>query len=942
MYLPKILLMAPLCIALAACSGGGGGSSSSGSSATSSGSGSGSGGGSGSSSSDDTVVGLDMPSQVDVVTASDDDSSVNAQLRALDFVRTLRAFSDPETDYSTDEQFIHTWHPGLEPINTVNSILCFISQIRGDEMVGEGAYAALIDDSDCETGESSGSSSSSSGNQSTAADNSVSFVEVVARATREDNDSPMIVEAWIPEMEVGGDGEGDGGDSEEEATQTIKLKIVVSEAPSDDNPIGQFHMSFGFFESASETDADARSGGGELATTTDDNGRVGFTLYESSEQSFGPGMSGNFQQLASVFTDEDRTSGDAITSMTMELDDDSEGFGEFGMPEDFASFGLSFDENHVLIAEEPDLETLINGTAESDLCLSRTDHREAVWRYDLYWAQDSDTHAAGDRIELNSGFPFRYDSDGNGDADSFGYVGYWGIWTEGDQSLPDGTEIERENFGNPEAEPDVYTVQTAGGRLIKNTVETLALTELDGIQFHYWDESLWSPGSDVSYDQWVVEYLAASDDRATNGAGWYKVGGMSFGGGPGGSEGGPMDCPEGEEGHGEGESEMLAMVEEGDDEGMEGEHGCEPPEGEGSESEFVAMVAEDEGDSEAGEEEDFGGPQIETLDTAVKLTFNFEGERLHMWSEQLGGGVEFQQGASEITFFREEFVDGTQSEFDESTTLNLVCYEQCPVGTLGMDELETWQGPFVGFNHEEIFIDDGFVCDEGEDCGSEEDSGGEMVAMLDDEESEHMDCLDENAESGDSGSDVVAMLEGDEGEEGMEPCPRFEQDFLDLIVDDFEITTYAYTYSTTGDNALTLVRTENGEPVVFADDVTRDELMSTPHSWGIHSASEASSIRPECMPHSWGIHSGRMLEASEAEQLSFMFPWEIYDSNRVTTFYFWETGLDQWNRLSIVRDSEGDIQEFDRPIEFVYEHSNENDRSPVGRVKPTNLMVKPL
>ena len=837
----KVLAMVPLCIAIAACSGGGS-SSSSDDSSSSSGSGSGGaesdGSGSGGSSSD-AVVGLDMPSQVDVVTASED-TSVSAQLRALDFVKTLRAFNDAGTDYTTDEQFVHTWHPGLEPIDTVNSILCFIAQVKGDEMVGEGAYTALIDDGDCNTGDSSGSSSGSSGDQSSAADNSVSFVEVVAVATREDNDSPMIVQAWIPEM---GGGEGEG-------PEAIKLHIVVSEAPSDTNPNGSFHMSFGFFESADVADASARTGGGELATATSADGRSGFTLYETSEESFGGMGSGTFTQLASVFVEESGNSGDAVTSMSMEF---SGGGGpeDFGMGEEFSSFGLSFDENAVLIAEVFDIEDLFDGDAVADLCLSRTDFKQAVWRYDLYWGADSLDHSEGDRVELNSGFPFRFDSNDDGEPDGFGFVGYWGVWADGEQVLADGTEIQRDTFGGPgvdgeQAEPEVYTVQTTGGRLIKNVVETLSLTELDGVQFFFWDDTLWDPDSEVAYDQWVVEYLLSTDSRASGGAGWYKIGGISFGGGGGGE-------PEGDgEGGGEGE-------EEGSDE------------------------------MDEGSEENFGGPQMETLDTAVKVTFNFEGERLFMFSDQLGGGVEFQQGADEITFFREEFVDGTQDEFSSASSINLVCYEQCLIGTLTLDDLQTFEGPYLGFNHEEIFIDDGFVpCEPGDDeC--ESDFGCEG------------DCPEGDEFSGEPPMDECAPE--DECDD-----PLFSDDFIELIVDDFEIVTFDYSFSVTGDNALTLVRTENGEPVTIDSSVTQEQLMSTPHSWG--------------------LHSGRMISADTADTLQFMFPWEIYDSNRVTVFYTWETGLEQWNRLTVVRDSEGDVAQFDKPVDFVYEHSNANDRSP--------------
>jgi len=111
-----------------------------------------------------------------------------------------------------------------------------------------------------------------------------------------------------------------------------------------------------------------------------------------------------------------------------------------------------------------------------------------VWRYNLYYAADGTVDGAavtaGERVEMSSGFPFRYDT---GTETVDGWLGYWGPWVEGDQSLPDGATITKMNFDGG-AGTD-YTVHISNGRLIRRTANDLAINKLVGEQLYYWGEN---------------------------------------------------------------------------------------------------------------------------------------------------------------------------------------------------------------------------------------------------------------------------------------------------------------------------------------------------------------------------------------------------------------------------------------------------------------------
>ena len=660
-------------------------------------------GGSSSSSDSEGVTGSDaslkLPSQLEVVTSDDDTGS-----RFTPLSRSFgNRFDDPGTDYLTDEQNFHIWNEALEPIELVNSILCFAEQFRANDFVNEGPYVVLANDQRCFDEGGNNDTSGSSG-QSSGASNAVSYMEVVVNSVRQTPTSPLVISVWMPEM-----GEEDGGE------QAIKFKAVISEGATDTNPFGSFTFNFDFFDNFTDNN---QNGGGEVRTV-DIAGSIGFTLFESSTRD-----SETFTQNASVVMSSDKTTGRAVTSVDR---------GAFGGD----AFALAYNASNVLVQTDNSIAGLpYNVGDNSGTCLSRTSFNEAVWRYDLY---DVDS---GDRVEINSGFPFQYDSNSDSQVDAYGFIGYYGMWTEEEGALSNGDTIVADNNGT-----DVnYTVVSAPGRLIKNTVESLSLTNARGITFYLWDDDLFSN----NYNQWIVNYLTVADD-GVGADGFYKVGGQSW------SE---------------------------------------------------------------------NGPTVDNLSPSlITLSSN---EILNMYSNQLGGNIQYVQGDDEITFFEQSYVNGSETgsgQLLNSGSVTLVCYERCPIGTLSASDLQNFDG-------------------------------------------------------------------------ANSPYSTNANTLADAI---------SYTFSTTGSNALTLVRSSNSEPVRYASGLTVQQLET------------ANS------PFSWGVNTGAMVTSTVAATLTN--PWDIYNADLVTEFYTWETGLNQWNQLQVVRDSDSNIVTFQKPLEFAYQHSDANDRS---------------
>jgi hypothetical protein len=80
----------------------------------------------------------------------------------------------------------------------------------------------------------------------------------------------------------------------------------------------------------------------------------------------------------------------------------------------------------------------------------------------------------------------------------------------------------------------------------------------------------------------------------------------------------------------------------------------------------------------------------------------------------------------------------------------------------------------------------------------------------------------------------------------------------------------------------------------------------------------------ESSQHNWGIRTGALIEPSAANLTALACDWDANATctwnayNDISTFYTWETGTQNWNKLTLLLDSNGDALSFDPPLPVQY------------------------
>ena len=177
---------------------------------------------------------------------------INAVVVALSVGATqsvMAAFDDSGTDYESKQTNVGIWTPGTDPLETVNSILCYVDQFNANEMVGKGFYTALIDEKLC--------LASSAGNDR---DNSPSQRKVVVHSSRGDNNSAQITKFWVPM-----------------GSEEIKGTMSISKAPTAADPYQDFTMHFTTYDNGTII------GEGQIVATPSSqlsDGKIGIQFYE--------------------------------------------------------------------------------------------------------------------------------------------------------------------------------------------------------------------------------------------------------------------------------------------------------------------------------------------------------------------------------------------------------------------------------------------------------------------------------------------------------------------------------------------------------------------------------------------------------------------------------------------------------------------------------------
>lgn len=442
---------------------------------------------------------IKLPDNMSLVTANDSSGSASLTKGSVFGAVTTSTF-DATSDYATDEVRSYVYDSAMEPLEMVNMILCLMDQTGAEENLNDGAYYALIDEDKCEQG-SNDSGASSTGQSS--GGKTIQYNRWTVDSTREDGDSPLIVKLWIP---------GEEGASDPQDQENILVEVVASEGVSASKPFGSFTLNFkgvtdyaGFGGSSGNYVETMK---GSLQTVDNDNGKPQFSLINLSGTSVNANTDYRWEQFTNAILDDASGTGGIARTRSIQQWMDN--------PADDNSFAVKFNSTHMNRGTDTDGDSIADGES----CLSRTSFDTQVWRYNLYH-RDAGTYAgstvtAGQRVALDSGFPFTYDNNG---TTVQGHVGYWGIWVENDVSIASGSTIKQVDYSNDTSTD--YTVKISNGKLIRRTKNSLAITKLVGQNLYYWGQN---PG-DSQYDQYVVTVDAATYNfKITHKVAWGESG----------------------------------------------------------------------------------------------------------------------------------------------------------------------------------------------------------------------------------------------------------------------------------------------------------------------------------------------------------------------------------------------------------------------------------
>ncbi len=441
-------------------------------------------GGGGGSGGGETIVGLQMPTKLSVVTAQSDDTPRVSGLRmdygaiagALASNTTLGAFP-ADADYNTDPSNTWVYDPSIQSLSIVNEILCMMDQTKATEMVNQGAYVALVNEEKCMEGQNQSQASSGGAQSTSGSAQTTSYKRWVIESERSSNGAPQEVRIWIP-GEANADHPMDG--------QNMVVEVTVDEGVSAQRPFGSFVLNFkgvvdGALIDPQLSGQEVTTMRGTLKTVARDDGKPQFQFIDQA----GAAMGGQYASLDFSMVEKsnvilDDASGSAGVARTY-FEESWPGEGERK-----GGFNVAFNENLFLRGEDTNGDDSIDHQA----CTSRNDFTRQTWRYNLYHLAggtfNGRTVTAGERVKLNSGFPFEY-TDGAGTH--YGHIGYWGIWTEDNLPLTQlaNKSIRKQTFGDG-GTAESYRVNVSSGKLWKRSRVASSYARMVGVELNWWGD----------------------------------------------------------------------------------------------------------------------------------------------------------------------------------------------------------------------------------------------------------------------------------------------------------------------------------------------------------------------------------------------------------------------------------------------------------------------
>jgi len=447
-----------LMLTLGACSSGGGGGSSSSSSGTSSSS---SGGGA------SAATALTVASKVSVVdpqltgSVAAAASAMPLSVKWFDVRAWLRSAVTVTSDYEMDKTEVYVDEVSTNSLDTINNILCMVGQTKYDAMLNKGSYIALVDNNQCNSNNSDVSSAGQQAQNQSSGANMPDYMSFTVVSSRASNTSNEIVQAWVHQP---------ASDHDQEAL--IYANIVISEGTSTQNPYGIFTMNFAGFPITN----------GTVGTTAMFEGTLKAVRSVPTDLT-----SKVLLQFVSNNVSSDGNGGIQTSTQKVSLDRQPDGSGGAGRVfQNYVSSSGSGTTDFDIAFNTTDFFRKDVDTGDT-VCLSRTLFEESAWSYGLY-----DT--TGARVTRNSGFSITFTQNG---TQHQGYVGYWGLWTDGTSTLGNGDQVNETTYNNGNTTLTPYTVFMVGGRLHKHVKQLLTLGNITNVPIQY---NEWSGSTGTNYE----------------------------------------------------------------------------------------------------------------------------------------------------------------------------------------------------------------------------------------------------------------------------------------------------------------------------------------------------------------------------------------------------------------------------------------------------------
>ncbi|MBI4237882.1 MAG: hypothetical protein HY696_05625 [Deltaproteobacteria bacterium] len=324
-------------------------------------------GGTGGATGDTSVPGLEVASQMALVSANESGSpSLAKSLRGLK--------AEPTSgDYVTDEAEIFVYDRSMEALDQFNEIMCSIADTHYADMVNQGNYIALVNAEGCSK---SANQSGEASDQALVDD--VEYEKWIVNSSRANTESPHIMQAWIP------------FDDEMGFFDEIRGEMVITEGVSPSNKYGIFQLNFvGYSDGIPVMHA-------FLSASRADDGQIILQMNMGEE--------GFMQEMLYAVVSPDGSTGRASMHRAVPSGGGGgQGKGAEGLTFEEKSVHVAFDANHYLSDYGSEQE-----------CLDRHAFDEHAWSYNLYGAD-------GARAELNGGMSLQY-------GDVQGWGSYYGVW----------------------------------------------------------------------------------------------------------------------------------------------------------------------------------------------------------------------------------------------------------------------------------------------------------------------------------------------------------------------------------------------------------------------------------------------------------------------------------------------------------------------------------